>query len=97
MIDSECDQSIINVNSFLVQSIAGIHYSVGGALNSIDPSSLELVNEAFTIVTFPDNSKIIFQINQEFLDREPLQIEILLELYQVRALAWRLRTVYTDL
>ena len=49
---------------FLIQSFAGIPYSMGGALNSMTPPSLELVNKAFTFATLPDKkSKIIFQIN----------------------------------
>ena len=47
VIDNGYDQIIINIHSFLVQPFADIHYSVGGALISMNPSSLELVNEAF--------------------------------------------------
>ena len=49
------------------------------------PSSLELVNEAFTLSTLLDKSKVIFQINQVFLDRYPLQTEVLLQPHQMRA------------
>ena len=49
------------------------------------PLSLELINEAFTLATLPDKSKVIFQINQAFLDRDPLQTEALLQPHQMRA------------
>ena len=35
--------------------------------------SLELVNEVFILVILPNNNKIILQINQAFLNRDPLQ------------------------
>ena len=41
-------------------------------------SKLELVNEAYTLVTLPNNTKVIFKINQAFLDRDLSQIEALL-------------------
>ena len=44
VIDNGCDQTIINVNYFLIQSFAVIQYNVGGDLNSMTPLSLELVN-----------------------------------------------------
>ena len=72
MINNGCGQTIIKINSFLIQSFAGIHYYAGGVLNSMISSSLKLVNEAFTLATLPDESKVIFQINQSFLDRDPL-------------------------
>ena len=85
MIDNGCDQSIINLNSFLIQSFAGITYNVGGALHAMNSKSLELVNTAFTLVTLPNSSKVIFQINQAFLDRDPLQTEALLQPHQARS------------
>ena len=33
--DSGCDQSIINFNSFLVQTFTGIYYNIGGALQGM--------------------------------------------------------------
>ena len=75
VVDNGCDQTIININSFLIQYFAGIQYSVGGALNSMNSSTLELVNESFTLATLPNKSKVIFQIIQVFWDRDPLQTE----------------------
>ena len=43
------------------------------------------MNESFTLVTLPNKSKVIFQINQAFLDRDPLQTEALLQPHQMRA------------
>ena len=46
---------------------------------------LELVNEAFTLVTLPNNDKIFFQINQAFLDSDHMQTEVLLQPPQARS------------
>ena len=51
VIGNSCNQTIIKINSFLIQSFAGIHYNLDGALNNMTPYSLELLNEAFTLVT----------------------------------------------
>ena len=75
VIDNGFDQTIININSLLIESFAGIHYKVDGALNSMTSSTLELINESFTLTALPDKSKVIFQINQVFLDRDTLQTE----------------------
>ena len=48
-------------------------------------SNLELVSEAYTLVTLSDNSKVIFKINQDFLDKDPDQYETLLQPHQMRA------------
>ena len=85
MIDNDCDQTIINISYFLAQSFASIHYDVGGNLNSMTPLSLELINEAFTLTILPDNRKVMFQISQAFMDRNPLQNEALLQPHQMRA------------
>ena len=85
VVDNGCDQSIININSFLVHSFAGVYYDVGGALQNMRSSHLQLVNCAFTLVTLPDNSKVIFKLNQCFLDSDPSQSEALLQPHQARA------------
>ena len=72
VIDNCCDQSIINNNAFYVKSFACAPYNVGGALHGMQASSLELVDKAYTIVTIPDSTRIIFVRNQCFLDRDPL-------------------------
>ena len=83
--DSGCDQSIINLNSFLVQSFTGIYYNVGGALQGMNSSDLEIVSDAFTLCTLPDDTKVLFQFNQCLLDTDPLQTETLLQPHQARA------------
>ena len=85
VVDNGCDQSIININSFLVKSFAGELFNVGGALHNMQSSQLELVSDAFTLVTFPDNSRVIFKLNQCFLDRDPSQSEALIQPHQARA------------
>ena len=63
VVDNGCDQSIININSFLIHSFAGVYFDVGGALHHMQSSCLQLVNSAFTLATLPDNSKVVFSIN----------------------------------
>ena len=46
-------------------------------------SSLELVNDSFTLVTLPNSTGIVLKINQSFLDKDPNQIESLLYSHQV--------------
>ena len=75
---NDCNLTIINLNSFLVQSFAGIYVTIGGALNSIALSKLELVNEAYTLVTLPNNTKVIFKIIQVFIDRDSNQLDVLM-------------------
>ena len=51
----------------------------------MNSKSFKLVNEVFTLATLPNNFKIISQINQAFLDRDPLQTEALLQPHQARS------------
>ena len=48
IMDNGCDQSIININAFLISTHLGVYYSVGGALQGMHSSNLELVNNAYT-------------------------------------------------
>ena len=84
VVDNGCDQTIININSFIIKSFAGVLFNVGGALHDMKSSQLELVNDAYTLVHLNDR-KVIFKINQCFLDRNPAQTEALLQPHQVRA------------
>ena len=84
VVDNGCDQSIINDNSFLIESFAGELFNVGGALHSMHLSQLELVSDTFTLVTLPDSSRVIFKLNQCSLDRDPSQTEALLQPHQER-------------
>ena len=36
VVDNSCDQNIININSFLVQSLASINYNISGDLNNMN-------------------------------------------------------------
>ena len=60
IIDNGSDQTILNFNSFLVQSFVGIHFTIGGAFNIMASSNLELVNDAYTLVTLSNNTKVLF-------------------------------------
>ena len=48
-------------------------------------TNLELVSDAYTLVTLRNNSKVLFKLNQCFLDRNPKQTEALLQPHQMRA------------
>ena len=48
-------------------------------------SKLELINEAYTLVILHNNTKVIFKMNQVFLDRYLNQTEALLQPHQARA------------
>ena len=85
VVDIDCDQSIININSFLVKYFYGELFNVGGALHNMRLSLLELVSQTYTLVTLPGNTRVIFKMNQCFLDRDPLQSEALLQPHQARA------------
>ena len=63
---------------FLIRSFAGINFTVKGALNSMGSSKIESVNEVYTLVILSNNIKVIFKINQAFLDRYCNQTEVLL-------------------
>ena len=43
------------------------------------------MNEAYTLVYLPDDTKVLFLLNQCFLDRNPDQTESLLQPHQARA------------
>jgi len=83
--DSGCDQSIVNSNSFLIETHTGTYYNVGGALHGMSASDLELVNDAYTLATLPEGEKIILRFNQVFCDVDPLQQEALFQPHQLRA------------
>ena len=84
IIDNGCDQTIINKSCFKIDTHTGIFYNVGGALDSMSCSNLELVNSAYTLVTLP-TCKVIFRINQALLDQDPHQTEALIQPHQARA------------
>ena len=85
VVDNGCDQSIINLNSFLILSFAGVHFTVGGALNIMGSTNLELVSNTYTLVTLVNNTKVIFKVNQAFLDRNLDQTEALIQPHQMRS------------
>ena len=45
----------------------------------------ELMSDAYTLVTLRDNNKVLFKINQCFLDRYPNQTEALLQPHKMQA------------
>ena len=85
VIDNGCDQTIININSFLVQSFTGEYVNIGGALSTMSSSNLEIVNAAFTIALLSDGTKILLKINQALLDTNSGHNEALLQPHQVRS------------
>ena len=86
VIDSGCDQCIINIKSFTINSYSGIFYSVTGALACmISDSTLELVSEAYTLLVLPNGDNVLVELNQVLLDRNPDQVESLFQPHQLRA------------
>ena len=69
----------------MIHSFAGIHFNIGVALHIMPSKTSKLLNNAYTLATMPDITKVIFKINQVFLDRNPSQNETLLQPHQVRA------------
>ena len=61
VIDNGCDQSIINITSFLIQYFTGIYYNVGGEISTMKYTNLKLVNEFFTLVSMPSEGKVILK------------------------------------
>ena len=78
VIDNSCDQTIVNINDFLIESFTGIKFNVEGALNSMKSTKLELINDVYTLVILSNHVKVIFKINQTFLDKDLTQTEDLL-------------------
>ena len=86
IIDNGCDQSILNLNSFLIQTHTGVFYNVGGALESMTSSTLEVVNDAFTLAILPGlDQNVILHLNQGLLDTGRRQCETLFQPHQLRA------------
>ena len=83
--DSGCDQTIITLNAFLIQTYTGKYFNIGGALQGMTSSDLELVNDAYTLATLPDGEKIVLKINQALCDNDPFQTEALFQPHQLRA------------
>ena len=86
VIDSGCDQSIINSSSFLVKSYTGLYFNVGNAVNTNSScNKLELVNDAYTVVKLPQGLNYLIRLNQVLLDPDSRQVEALLQPHQARA------------
>ena len=85
IIDNGCDQTIININSYLIVTHTGIYFNVDGALDCMSSSKLELVNNCYTVATFSNNPPVLLKINQALLDTNPNQTEALLQPHQARA------------
>ena len=82
--DSGCDQCIVNFKAFLVYTRTGIFYDVGGALAGMEAQRLELVNDAYTLATLPNDDKVIFHVNQAFYDEDSNATEALFTPHQLR-------------
>ena len=78
IIDNGCDQTIINLNSFVVMTFTGILFDVNGAMASMKSEPLEFVNNAYTLATLNNKEKCILKLNQCLLDKDPHAFESLL-------------------
>ena len=61
VIDNGCDQSIISINSFVVNTFTGVLFNVGGALGSMKSTNLEIVNDAFTVAILDNNTPVLLK------------------------------------
>ena len=83
IVDSGCDQSIIN-NTFKIMSKSGNFYNVDGALDNMSTDhALEVVN-GITKTTTPNGTSYLLVVNQALYDPSPTQKEALLQPHQVR-------------
>ena len=85
VVDSGCDQTIINLSSFTVKTYTSLYYNVGGALSNCGKTRLELVNDAYTVANLADGTKICLCLHQVLLDSNPEQTEALVQPHQMRA------------
>ena len=86
VVDSGCDQCIINIKSFLIKSYSGVYFSITGALACMTSGlTLELVSEAYTLLVCPNGDKVLVELNQVLLDRNPDQAESLFQPHQLCA------------
>ena len=63
VIDNGCDQSIINLNSFVIGYHTGVFFNLGGALKGMAAKPLEVVNNAYTLAVLPSNPPHSFNSN----------------------------------
>ena len=84
VIDNGCDQSIISINSFVVNTFTGVLFNVGGALGSMKSTNLEIVNDTFTVAILDNGTFVLLKLNQTLLDLNPNQEESLLQPHQAR-------------
>lgn len=86
IIDSACDQSIINTVAFDIISKTGSSFQVDGALAERMKSTTALqVGTGATLVTLKDNSKFILVIHQALINTCQNQTEALLQPHQCRS------------
>ena len=81
--DSRCNQCIVNIKAFLIYTQTGIFYDVGGALAGMEAQWLELVNDAYTLATLPNNDRVIFHLNQAFYNEHDKATEALFTPHQL--------------
>ena len=85
VVDNGCDQSIISINSFIVNIFTGVLFNVGGSLGSMKSTNLEIVNDAFTVAILDNDTPVLLKFYQALLDLNPNQEESLLQPHQARA------------
>ena len=86
IIDSACDQSIINDSAFVILSRLGTFYHVNEALSGhMEPETALEVVDAVTKVTLKNGSCYILYLNQALMNLCPSQRKSLLQPHQSRA------------
>ena len=66
--DSGADQSIIDLNVFLVYHHTGVYYDVGDATSEMKTTlPLKIVNSLYTLVILNNGSGVVFEDKSKFL------------------------------
>ena len=86
VVDSGCDQCIINKKPFIIKVYSGEYFSITGGLACMTTgTTLELVSEAYTVLICQNGDNVLVQLNQVLLNRDPDQTESLLQPHQLCA------------
>ena len=71
IIDNGCDQTIINLNSFVVMTFTGILFDVNGAMDSMKSEPLELVNNTYTLAILNNKQKVYLKTKLILVGQRP--------------------------
>ena len=85
IMDNGCDQSIVNISAFLVETHLGVYFTVRGAFKGMHSSDLELVNNAYTVVQQESG-----ELTRLFLTQMIVNLKLCFNLIKHAPLVWQL-------